>query len=265
MTCGIAAYINFFFSLCRFNHSQLSDILEKVPDMLTLLFYWCYSIKCGKEWSKSCGKSLYEKDRKRYKHEGQKELIESGQVEKWDTTLLCEILLHSSYCFLVNSCVSLEVQCVTKECKAENCKNNMHKSNILKFKSPSDSVVLSNFKILLRQDDLMHLTIASVQGSEGQITVKESLSPGRCAVYYPCSENWVFVCQLRDIRNEFAHMKKYQISEQTLKDKVQIIKVACQSFKDTFGEKFGEKFDKISSEIEIILLSSMSMMILLYQ
>lgn len=256
---GLQLTLIFFFSLCRFNYLRLSYILEKVLDMLTLLFYRCYSIKCGKEWSKSFGKSLCEKDSKRY-NKDQKELIESGQVEKWDITLLCEILLHSSYCFLVNSSVSLEVQCVTEGCKAaENCKNNKHKSNILKFESPSDSVDLSNFKILLRQHDLMHLTIASVQGLEG-ITVKQSLPPGRCAVYYLCSENWVAVCQLRDIRNEFAHMKKYQISEQDLMVKVQRIKDACQSFKNTSGENF----DEIASEIEIIF-SSMSMMILLYQ
>lgn len=233
----------FIFSLCiyRFNYVRLSCILEKVHAMLILLFHQCYSSKNGKDWSESFGTTFHNQDKfsDRYLLK-QKKCVMNGQVENWDISLLCDILLNSSYFFLVDPSLQLEVQCEFKGCKTKDCKNNQHGSNTLKFKSREDSAKLSGLTALLRVGSKRPQRITFDHAPDVGIVVKEKLKPNEYTIY-PCSKKWVVVDQLRDIRNDYAHMNIYKISEQDLMDKAGKVKKAY------------EAFDKETSEIDAIM------------
>lgn len=216
---------------------RLCCILEKVHAMLILLFHQCYSKKVnGKEWSESFGTTFHNQDKfsKRYR-EDQRKCIKSGQVEDWDISLLCDILLNSSYFFLVDPPLRLEVQCEFEGCKAKDCKHNQHGSNILKLKSPADSAKLSGLATLLRPESKQLHKLTFVNAFDMGIVVQEKLLPNEYTIY-PCSKKWVAVDQLRDIRNNFAHMNFYKISEQDLIDKAKKVKKAYEAFDEETSE-----------------------------
>lgn len=227
----------------RFNYLRLSCILEKVRAMLILLFCQCYSRKHnGKGWSEKFGTRFHDQDKfsSRYRKD-QRNFIKSGQMKDWDISLICDILLNSSYFFLVDP-LSLEVQCEHMGCNSRTkyCKNDQHGSNTLKFKSPADSVELSGLATLLRAESKQLHKLTIVNAFDMGIVVKQKLSPNEYTIY-PCSKKWVAVDQLRDIRNDFAHMNFYKISEQDLIDMVKKVKKAY------------EAFDKETSEIDAIM------------
>lgn len=233
-----------FYSLImyRFNYVRLSCILENVCATLISLFRQCYSKKFnGKEWSENCGTIFHDQDNfsDRYLPD-QKKCIKSVQVEDWDISLLCDILLNSSYFFLVDPSLRLEVQCEFKGCKTKDCKNNQHGSNTLKFKSREDSAKLSGLTALLRVGSKRPQRITFDHALDMGIVVKEKLHPNEYTIY-PCSKKWVAVDQLRDIRNDYAHMNIYKISEQDLMDKARKVKEAY------------EAIDKETSEIDAIM------------
>ena len=232
----------YFLITCRFNYVRLSCILEKVRAMLISLFRQCYSKKSnGKEWSENCGTFFHDQDKfsGRY-HKDQKKRIKSGQVKDWDISLLCDILLDSSYFFLVDPQLQLEVRCEFKGCETKDCKNNQHGSSTLKFKSREDSAKLFGLTALLQVGSKRPQRITFDHVPDMGIVVKEKLSPKEYTIY-PCSKKWVAVDQLRDIRNDFSHMTTYKISEQVLKDKAEKVKDAYKAF------------DKETSEIDAIM------------
>ena len=216
-------------------------MLEKVRAMLILLFRQCYSTKNGKEWSESFGTTFHNQDKfsDRY-FPDQRKCIKSGQVEDWDISLLCDILLNSSYFFLVDPPLLLEVQCEYGGCNSRTkyCKNNQHGSSTLKFKfkSPADSAKLSaGSATLLRVESKRLHKLTFDHALDMGIVVKEKLRPNEYTIY-PCSKKWVAVDQLRAIRNDFSHMTTYKISEKVLMDKAEKVRDAYKAFEEETSE-----------------------------
>ena len=204
---------------------QYCRVSEEVANLLTSLFHRCYSSKFG-EWSENSGESFLNQDKYKYTDK-QRQLIKDGQAKNWDISLLCEILLHSSCNFLIKHKVSMKVQCGSKECKKEDCKDQRHVSKTLKSLSPIvDLKKETKEYVLIPESKKSRPTKYAVNNTVNatEIILETSLPPKEYTVYL-CSDEWVAVQQLREFRNEdLGHLRKFKYSKKDLQEKVEKIK-----------------------------------------
>ena len=219
---------------CRINFFRLSRIiLDDIPEVLRDIFKAKISAKTGKRWQDNLqwGRWLLQWERFDSKlSKQQKQILESGNTQQWDSTLLSHVLLYSSHLLLANAILGQKVS----------IKDNSKKI----FAVPSKKVdfrqcISSNDKILLDLGgpNFIRMEIASV--SPNQITLKYPLrlpqgfpsTPLNCDAYV-LSQDWNAVEFLSSLRNiMFAHIANARTTTSELNDVFQDVEAVYKDLK----------------------------------
>ena len=199
-------------------------ILEDVPDVLRSLFYQEIVRRHARQWFNNAkwGKWFLQQDRFTLKltvH--QKQTIESGLTQNWDSTLLFHALLYSSHFLLADSIPGQQL-IVTHNSKKATTPSAL-KVNLTHHIKQGNYIILD-----FGGSDFIKAEVTNVQPT--QIIFKRPLSlppssPSLKVDAYLCSIKWHAVEDLSFIRNnEFAHCISARISKLQLQSVVQNIK-----------------------------------------
>lgn len=235
---------------------KYSRVLDEVAKLLPPLFRQRYSSNFTKKWSENGGASFLKQDNfdDGYYFNKQQLLIKAGQVEKWDISLLCKILLNSSHGLLIIKKQKVLVQC--EKCSNRKYKHQRHRcsSKTLKFSSPifdSRKQAPRLDRVLIQESNDLRPNIYAVESHNAtEISLKEPLSPKEYTVYL-CSDEWVAVQRFRDFRNDFSHLKIHKYSNGDLKEKVEKIKAVYKRLSK----------DKDTTQIDAIMSGTYSVVV----
>lgn len=233
---------------------KYSHVLDEVAKLLPPLFHQYYSSNFAKKWSENDGASFLKQDDfgDGYYYDKQRLLIEGGQVEKWDISLLCKILLNSSHGLLIIKKQKVLVQC--DKCSNKKYRHQEHSSKTLKFSSP-----IFDFRkqaprlecVLIQESNDLRPKIYAVKSCNAtEISLKKPLSPKEYTVYL-CSDEWAAVQRFRDFRNDFSHLTIHKYSNGDLQEKVEKIKAVYKCLSK----------DKDTTQIDAIMSGTYSVVV----
>lgn len=175
--------------------------MDHVPNFLREHFHKCFQNKMKKPWGDYSGtpaltgKWFYKNDNFTSKLYGQqKRIIEAGDTNNWDTTILIHALLYSSHFLLLSNPLSLEK--FKHHCITSSNANQVRRYNQLLLHSNSDMQVVQVNTV-----------------SNNQIKINQEIKLEGTFKFYVCSDEWCSIQKLAQLRNKYGHYKEGKIEE----------------------------------------------------
>ena len=229
------------FIICRINFFILCRIILKdVPDVLRGIFKKKIAkpLKIEKwEDTENCGKILEKSEKfKLALNDDQKKLLKNGQTEKWDTTLLKEVLLYSSLFPVADFFEEVEVKLIEPKTEVKSTKPKTEvkstkpktevKTELIYVPSQDDSTRFKQDDVILIDNKGRALKVKIKSFEKGKITVDQKLPLKIKDSYdiYKCTEEWVAIKGLSDIRNTHCHDVKDHVEKAKLEEVMDKIK-----------------------------------------
>ena len=190
--------------------------MEDVPDILRWLFYQKILNKYKRQWvdGKNCGKWFLQQDRFISKlSPTQKQNLENGQTQNWDSTLLFHALLYSSHLLLADPIPGNQVSIQRNSKKLVSTIPKINFTHVLR---QGDKIILD-----LGSADFIRVELAGVRPTElylkWPLKLPQSVPAQLVRDAYICSREWLAVEQLSFLRNDrFAHCKTARITTKQL-------------------------------------------------
>ena len=197
--------------------------MEDVPDILRWFFYQEISNKYKRQWvdGKNWGKWFLQQDRFISKlSPTQKQNLENGQTQNWDSTLLFHALLYSSHLLLADPIPGNQVSIQHNSKKLVSTIPKIDFTHVLQ---QGDKIILD-----LGSADFIRVELAGVRPTElylkWPLKLPQSAPVQLVCDAYICSREWLAVEQLSFLRNDrFAHCKTARIIPSQLSYVVQDI------------------------------------------
>ncbi len=198
-------------------------IVDHVPKFLRNIFLDKFNFQMKKQWGTADGKWFLKNEKFKSKlNSKQKQLIEAGDINKWDMTILSHALLYSSHFLLISSPPLQGLQI------SQNSKSEITSSGCPDL---SQSVKKGDTLYIYSGSNISKVEVDTVSQSVIKIINNQQINWKGCFEARVCSDHWYLIKKLSDLRNtKYAHCEAAAITESELSQVMEEVKNVYEKF-----------------------------------